>query len=360
MILTNELSSFMRELQQTWPTPSRAKPIVVIGAGSIVNDSHLPAYRKSGLPISGIFDIDMHRSRDTAEHFAIPKVFPSLASAIDNQDVVWDIAVPPEELFNILVHLPERSVVLLQKPMGVDLNDAKRIHTLCREKSLCAAVNFQLRFSPMMLVIRDAVRRGLLGDIIDIDVRLNLRTPWEMFPYLKRLNRVEIQIHSIHYLDLIRSFLGEPKGVYARTVSHTDFMDLKSTRTSAILDYGDTIRCCLSIHHNYEYGGKYQDASIKFEGTQGAAVAVLGGLMNYPHGEPDRLELVLRGESWQEVPLQGSWFPDAFAGTMSNLQRYAAGEDEFLITGVEDAYHTMALVEACYESDAHGATPIPE
>ncbi|MFN3434125.1 MAG: gfo/Idh/MocA family oxidoreductase, partial [Sphingomonas sp.] len=59
------------------------------------------------------------------------------------------------------------------------------------------------------------------------------------------------------------------------------------------------------------------------------------------------------------VPLQGSWFPDAFIGPMANLQRFAAGEDTTLATGVEDAWHTMALVEAAYRSAGAASTPIP-
>ena len=45
-------------------------------------------------------------------------------------------------------------------------------------------------------------------------------------------------------------------------------------------------------------------------------------------------------------------------GTMSNLQRFAAGEDDVLHTCVEDVLETMALIEALYESNAAGATPI--
>ena len=44
---------------------------------------------------------------------------------------------------------------------------------------------------------------------------------------------------------------------------------------------------------------------------------------------------------------------------MSNLQRFAAGEDTVLVGSVEDAIKTMAVVEACYTSSAGGATPIP-
>lgn len=249
--------------------------------------------------------------------------------------------------------------VLIQKPLGADLAQARRIRDLCREKRLCAAVNFQLRFSPMMLALRDARDAGLLGDILDVEFRIQVYTPWHLFPFLAQLDRVEILVHSVHYLDWIRSMLGEPQGAYARTVAHPAAPDLKSTRTSAILDYGDRTRVCLSINHHFRPERRHQSAAVTVTGSKGAAVAELGLLLNYPEGEPESLELISDGADWTVVPLAGAWFPDAFSGVMANLQRYAAGEDETLHTSVEDAYRTMAVVEACYQSDARGATPIP-
>ena len=104
---------------------------------------------------------------------------------------------------------------------------------------------------------------------------------------------------------------------------------------------------------------------MRVEGLKAAAVVRIGALINYPQGEKDTLEIARRpaGDapvSWQPVPLVGGWFPDAFRGTMSNLQRYAAGEDEILVTHFEDAYRTMAMIEAGYASNDHGRTPIPE
>ena len=64
------------------------------------------------------------------------------------------------------------------------------------------------------------------------------------------------------------------------------------------------------------------------------------------------------GDGWQAVELTGAWFIDAFASRMSQLQRFASGEDDVLIGGVEDAWNTMALVEAAYESSAAPAHPI--
>ncbi|MCP5119943.1 MAG: gfo/Idh/MocA family oxidoreductase, partial [bacterium] len=204
-----------------------------------------------------------------------------------------------------------------------------------------------------------AVEQGLLGEILALEFRIQVYTPWHLFPYLEKLDRVEILVHSVHYLDWIRSLLAEPKGAYARTVGHPSAPDLKSTRTSAILDYGDRTRVCLSINHNFRSERRHQAATMTLTGSEGAAVAHLGLLLDYPKGEPESLELISKGHDWTSVPLAGHWFPDGFSGTMANLQRYAAGEDDVLHTSVEDAYQTMAVVEACYQSDAHGAIPIP-
>src|SRR3546814_8539886 len=85
----------------------------------------------------------------------------------------------------------------------------------------------------------------------------------------------------------------------------------------------------------------------------------LGLLLDCPSGEPDELWFARRGGPWEQVPLDGAWFPDAFIGPMANLQRVAAGEDDRLATAVEDAWKTMALVEACYRAAAAPAYPIP-
>jgi predicted dehydrogenase len=114
----------------------------------------------------------------------------------------------------------------------------------------------------------------------------------------------------------------------------------------------------LSINHDHDFGRRFQDAKIRFEGDKGAAVVQMGLLLDYPRGEPDELWINADGD-WKQVPLTGGWFPDAFVGRMANLQRFVAGEDDKLESAVDDAWHTMALVEACYRSAAAPATPVP-
>ena len=343
-------------LQQRWPMPSAPRPIVIIGTGGIVKDAHLPAYRKAGFEVSGLYDIDRTRAKALAEDWAVPRVFASLEEAAAH-NAVFDIAAPPVAHAAILRALPERSTVLLQKPMGLDLAQATAIRDTVSARNLTAAVNFQLRYSAMMLAIADSIRKGVIGELVEIEVHINLVTPWHLFPHLKTNPRVEIVSHSIHYLDTIRALAGDPQAVFARSFAHPS-SQLVDTRTTMILDYPQPLRVTLSINHHHDFGRRFQEASFRVEGTHGAAMAKLGVLLDYPAGEPDELWLAARGGPWQQVQLTGAWFPDAFIGPMANLQRFVAGEDANVATRVEDAWRTMALVEACYESTRQPGTPL--
>jgi predicted dehydrogenase len=343
------------KLQQSWPRPSQPKPIVIIGAGGVVRDAHLPAYKKVKFPVAGIFDINREAAEARAKKFHLQRVFKNIEEAVSVGDVVFDLATPPKIHAQVLEKLPDGAAVLIQKPMGDNLKTAKKIAEICRRKKLKAAVNFQLRFAPFMLAIRDLIRRGELGEIVDAEVHLNMETPWHLFPFLKKESRVEILVHTVHHLDLLRHFLGNPNRVYARTVKHPKFPKLASVRSSIILDYGDMVRCCLSVNHCHSFGAKHSDATVRIEGAKGCAIATLGLLLNYPKGRAEKLEVIgCFAKNWTGIPLGGKWFPDAFIGTMSNLQRFVAGEDKFLVSPVSDALETMRLVEACYISDMRG------
>ena len=116
----------IRDLPQSWPAPENPKPIVLIGAGGIVRDAHLPAYAKAGLSVGGVTDLDASRVASLAADHAIPATWPSVAEAVaaSGTDVVYDIAVPPDAITAILPDLPDGAAVLIQKPMGADLAQA--------------------------------------------------------------------------------------------------------------------------------------------------------------------------------------------------------------------------------------------
>lgn len=338
--------------------------MILIGAGGIARDAHLPAYRKAGFPVAGIYDVNPDRARALAQEFSIDRAFPSLESTVREApaSAVFDIAIPAAEILAVLPHLPDGASVLIQKPLGENLSQAHQILQVCSRKQLRAAVNFQLRYAPYVLAARSLIEQGAIGDLHDLEVRVSVFTPWHLWSFMRGIPRVEIVYHSIHYLDLLRSFFGEPVGVYAKTLKHPLSPELASTRSSIILDYGDSVRALISTNHGHAFGLRHQESFVKWEGTRGAIFAKMGLLMNYPEGEPDDLEFcILDGSDhprWESVRLKGSWFPDAFIGTMASVMLWADDPRDKAATAVDDAFKTMALVEAAYRSNERGGEPV--
>lgn len=347
-----------------YPTPQRPRPITIIGAGGIVRDAHLPAYRIAGFPVDGICDLQPDRARALAGEYGIRQVHASAADAFQNAppDTVFDLATPPDAIIGLLEQVPAEAAVLIQKPMGRDLQEAREIRAICRRKGLAAAVNFQLRFAPGVVAARRLIAEGAIGDLHDMEVRVTVFMPWHLWGFLEALPRMEIPLHSIHYLDLVRSFLGEPRAVWARTTKHPSTPRLASSRSHVILDYGDMVRAAVTTNHGHVFGPRHQESYVKWEGTRGAIKIRLGLLMNYPKGVPDEFEFcILRpGEEpeWCVREIAGSWYPHAFIGTMGSLMCHLENPGAGLPTSVEDAYRTMELVEAAYRSNDSGGTPV--
>jgi predicted dehydrogenase len=344
------------------PRPKSPRPIVILGAGGIVRAAHLPAYSKAGFPVIAIADAAPGKAEELASKKAIPHGFSSIEQAVRfaPSDAIFDIAVPATQIMTILPQLPPRAAVLIQKPMGETLDEAKAIRDLCRQRGLVAAVNFQLRYSPNNLAAVALHRAGLLGDLHDMEVQVRTYTPWKLWTFLATAPRLEILYHSIHYLDLIRSWLGNPLGVYAKTVRNPQTASLAATKSTILLDYGEWKRVFIVTNHGHDLPPETHRSFVQWEGTGGAIRMDMGVNLDYPKGVPDTIAYAERGIStqWKNLPVKGNWFPDAFVGSMGALQSYVEGSIPDLPIGFESAYETMALVEAAYRSSARPSEPL--
>jgi predicted dehydrogenase len=315
----------------------------------------------AGFPVWGLYNRTRDRADALARQYGIANVFDNLESALAAAPtgVIFDLALPASMFADALRMLPRGSHVLIQKPMGENLAQAREVLVVCRERGLHAAINCQLRFAPFVMAARYLIQQGVIGDLVDMEMRLATMTPWGLFPFLNGLPRMEIVYHSVHYVDLFRSFLGEPRSVYARTYAHPAHPDLASVSSSIILDYPDPVRATITTNHMHRCGVKHQESYLKWEGTRGAIKARVGLLMNYPQGVGDTFEwcqLDERGQpgEWIAEKLEGSWFPEAFVGSMAQVQRHKEGSLAQMPTDVADVIHTMEVVEAAYASSERG------
>ena len=341
-------------------------PIVMIGAGGIVRNAHLPAYRKGGLPVMAIVDRDLERARRLAAEWGIVHSGAKLADVLSHLGgaVVFDIAVPASAVVEVLPEVPEGATALIQKPLGGTLEEARAIVALCRERGLNAAVNFQLRWAPNMMAARSITDSGALGKLHDLEVQVSTYTPWELWSFLKTAPRLEIVYHSIHYVDLVRSWLGNPRRVYARTVHNPRTPELAATKSVIVMDYDEWTRVFIATNHGLDVPfPKLQHSYVQWEGTEGIMRAQMGVNLDYPKGRGDTLEFYPRKPhatlSSGSQPIAGEWFPDAFLGSMLSVQRFALGEADTMPTRVDDALDTMRVVEAAYISSKNDGEPLP-
>src|SRR5581483_4908787 len=149
-------------IEQTPPRPQRPRPIVLIGAGGIVHDAHLPAYRKAGFPVHGITDLQREKAETLARAFAIPNIYATTEEAVQNAppEAVYDIAVPASALLSVLEKLPPGAAALMQKPMGENLEQARAAGALCRERKLPAPADFPVRLPLCLLAARGLTPAG--------------------------------------------------------------------------------------------------------------------------------------------------------------------------------------------------------
>ncbi len=332
--------------------PKRPVPIVSIGAGGIVRNAHYPAYRLANFEVAGVYDTRPEIAQSIAADFHVPCVYGTLDEAINQapKECVFDLATPACNIAEILAKLPVGAAVLIQKPFGENLDQGERLRAICKEKCLVAAINFQLRYAPYVLAAKSLIQEGVIGELHDIDVKVNVLTPWALWDFLEKAPRMEIVYHSIHYVDLIRDLMGEPQGVYAKTIKSLASPKLHSSRSAIIFDYGEWKRATIHTNHAHDFGPDEQESYVKLEGSEGAIKFQMGLNMDYPRGGPDYLRYARLGDrSWKNVPLEGSWFPHAFIGPMASVMRALEGAGE-PPTNPEDAYKTMALVEDAYRS----------
>lgn len=341
------------------PLPARhaPRPVFVIGCGAIVREAHLPAYAMDGVQVGGFFDIEPTRALALASATHGATAHPTLGAlvaACSAADGVYDLALPPQALREAIDAIPEGATALLQKPFGRDLDEATALLAAIERRGIRGCVNLQLRHAPVITALRRLLASGTLGDALDLELRIVCNMPWQNWPFLEALPRMEILMHSIHYLDLCRALFGEPERVWSAAFGHPASPRLADARSTTVLSFAGGRRAVVTTYHHHTAPARHEASHLRVECTHGTAVARLGVNLNYPEGLPDTLEWSADGAAWQPVALEGNWFPHAFRGPMREAQRAAADAAFVPATSFRDAWRTMALVETCYRSAARG------
>lgn len=341
-----------------------------VGAGFIMADCHLVAYRQAGFNPVAIASRSQATARAAAVRHRIPTVHASIDDLLADAEVeILDVAVPPDLQPDII----RRAIVagngrlrgiLAQKPLALSVAEAKDLVSRCAEAGIVLGVNQNMRFDQSVRAAKDALNRGWLGEPVLATIDMRAVPHW--MPWAEGLPSLSTFVMSIHHLDTFRYWLGTPDRVLASTrpdprttFPHRDGINLY------ILEYESGARA--SSWDDVWAGpckeGIAGDIGIKWrlEGTDGLMQGTIGW-PKYPAREVSTLEVSTRRQPgmwfrprWEEV-----WFPDAFVGTMAQLLVAVEGGIEPEING-RDNVETIALCEAVFAAATqHRATTVNE
>ncbi len=342
-------------LEPAWRIPDgrgRDLGIGIVGCGGIVAYGHLPAYRAAGLRVVAVTDVDPERARTVARDFGVPHVAADAAElvALDGVDIV-DIAVPPWVQPEIVALAAAAGRHLLcQKPFALELDVARRMVETADAAGVLLAVNQQMRWDAAIAASRDLVARGAIGRASAAQIEVSVSTGWHLWPWLASAPRLEIMYHSIHYLDALRSMLGDPMWVTSLHGRYPEQAPVQGeTRTTTLLEYADGLQALVAVNHYNQHGTPYGE--FRLYGTEGALEGTLGLLYDYPDGRPDTLSLHRDGREVRAYAFDTRWIPDAFLGPMGDLMdAIATGRQP--VTAGRDNLGTIAVVMAAYRSAA--------
>jgi predicted dehydrogenase len=338
--------------------PENKRKIGICGAGGIVDGAHLPAYTKAGLEVVAIFDTDNAKAQDVAKRHGIPTVYKTLAELLADPKVeIVDIAVPAAAQPEIFAQVAAaKKHILAQKPFATTVAAGEAMVKQAKDAGIIAAVNQQLRFEEGVAAAHKMVELGWIGTVSNFSINVNLITPWELWPWAKDLERLEVMLHSIHYHDLIRWFLGDAKTVFCAAGRTAGQFPKGETRTISTALYSSGVTSLVHANHVNRGGDNY--AEYRIDGDKGSIRGTLGLLYDYPSGRVDTLEVnsqVVPTDGWMPYPVTTRWFPDAFIGTMGSVMD-AISTGAPLRASVADNIGTLKMVEALYKSMDSGVS----
>jgi predicted dehydrogenase len=347
------------ELDAPVPMPrKRDFRIGVLGSGFIVNDCHLVSYRGAKFNPVAIASRTRGNAERVAERHGIKTVYDGYEQLLDDRSIeVLDMAVVPDVQLELIRGACERKTVkgiLAQKPLAMNLEQAKEAVKLCEAAGIRLAVNQNMRYDPSVRATRRLLESGALGE--PVFATIDMRGIPHFQPWQEALGWVTLRIMSIHHLDCLRFWFGEAERIFCSTLpdprtkfAHTDGI------CTYTLEYSSGLRSVGidDIWTGPAREGCPADISIRYriEGTDGLAMGEVGWCKD-PYTSPSTLRFARKGDAeFNSVKLTGSWFPDAFAGTMAQLLVAIERGSEPAVGG-RDNLKTMALVDAAYRSAA--------
>lgn len=142
----------------------------VVGTG-FIGPVHVEALRRAGVSVRGILGASPEESRRAAAALDLPVAYDSYTDLLQDSAVASvHLATPNKTHLSMAsAALEAGKHVVCEKPLAMNSAETAQLVTLSqRHPNLAAAVNYNMRFYPLMHHARDLVRSGEIGTVYSV------------------------------------------------------------------------------------------------------------------------------------------------------------------------------------------------
>lgn len=336
---------------------------VCLGAGYFSRFQYEAWSRIPEVEIVALCNRNLDRGREMAAQQGVPRVYgwDQFGAMLDQEkpDFV-DIITPPESHREVVDQAAQRGVAIIcQKPIAPTWEESVAMVERVRQLGVRFMVHENFRWQPWYREMKRMLAAGDLGELFSIGIRTRMGDGWPKDaylarqPYFRTYPRLFVYETGVHFLDTFRFLGGEITSVYARLQKrNADIQGEDAAQLVCGFANGATALLDASRYNESDAAdARYTFGTVRLDGSKGHVELDLEG----------NLTLKLLGQ-----PATKLSYPHerrGFAGDcVYHLQRHFT---DCMLTGApfestgEDYLKSVALVEACYRSQATGQVISP-
>jgi len=320
----------------------------LIGASTIAREWMIAAIRaQPGNQVLAVMSSDAARARQYAQENAISKSYSSLDALLADPDVGAVYISTTNELHKAqaLAAADAGKHVLCEKPLALNVADAREMVAACAKAGVVMGTNHHLRNAGTHRKIRELIHSGAIGKPLFARVFHAVYLP----PHLQgwRLNRPEagggvILDITVHDADTLRFLLGAEPVEAVALAQQTDLAagDLEDG-SMAVLRFSNDV---LALLHD-AFTVKHAGTGIEIHGTEGSIVG-RDVMTQRPIGQ-----VFLRDAGGErEIAVEHD---NLYARSLAAFNAAVRGEGQPAATG-EDGVWSLATALAVLESARTG------
>jgi nucleoside-diphosphate-sugar epimerase/predicted dehydrogenase len=324
----------------------------IIGSGQIAR-IHCPLILKQpDTRIVGIADKDVARAKDLAAELKINQAYQDARVMIDEQkpDVVHVLTPPQYHAELSIVAMNQGSHVLVEKPMALTMNDAKKMIEVANQNKVQLCVNHNLVFEDVVQRTIKLTSEGAVGEVVSVEAYFSYnarRNPAiveegaQHCHWSYRMNGGPLQDLIPHPASLVMEFIPEIKEI--QCIGHNRGILTKGWQDEIrVLIKSDSVIGYIGISLNE----RPDTIVLTVKGTKGIVQADLSNNILVVRKQSGLPRAVTRGLSGFQLTLQN------LKGSLGNVYKFAMGR-------VDKSGGIGPLISKFYESVRNGGeTPI--